>query len=287
MNHIIFIYLILTIIISFANLAFSFYLKVLKKSEYYSNYFIFVLTLFIDNLSSMFFNYIIMNKILFSYVEVFNSIDSFIDILCLSGYLYFGRKLIVTVFDLNILNIKKLHFIISLNFLFYFVLQFFTNVAIASTFPKAILYLIILYSVIRIIINSKEMKLYLCGGLVLLLVLLENLQRVLPLFPYDVGGFFGPTLFVTINVVLLKDSINKYLFNSSEKYINKKLKENNLTNREMDIAIQVLKGLSNKEISNELYISEGTVKNYVYSIFNKFNIKSRIQFINLFNMYKN
>lgn len=55
--------------------------------------------------------------------------------------------------------------------------------------------------------------------------------------------------------------------------INRKL----FTERELDVIEAVAKGLSNKEIGSNLFISEGTVKNYITSILNKTSLKHRTQ----------
>lgn len=47
------------------------------------------------------------------------------------------------------------------------------------------------------------------------------------------------------------------------------------TAREMDIIKSVAEGLSNKEIANRLFITEGTVKNYITSILAKENLSHR------------
>ena len=38
----------------------------------------------------------------------------------------------------------------------------------------------------------------------------------------------------------------------------------------------------NKEISNELFISEGTVKRTVYNIYQKLGVTTRVEFVRLF-----
>ncbi len=45
--------------------------------------------------------------------------------------------------------------------------------------------------------------------------------------------------------------------------------------RELDIIKAVAEGLSNKEIASKLYISEGTVKNYITTILSKENLSHR------------
>lgn len=49
------------------------------------------------------------------------------------------------------------------------------------------------------------------------------------------------------------------------------------TEREIEIMKLISKGLSNGEISKELFISEGTVKNYISTILNKTDLKHRTQ----------
>lgn len=51
----------------------------------------------------------------------------------------------------------------------------------------------------------------------------------------------------------------------------------NLTVREIEILNKISLGLSNKEIANELYVSEKTVKNYTSKLFRKINVRDRTQ----------
>jgi DNA-binding NarL/FixJ family response regulator len=50
-----------------------------------------------------------------------------------------------------------------------------------------------------------------------------------------------------------------------------------LSERELDIIRQVGLGLSNKEIAQKLYLSEGTVRNYISVVLEKLNLRDRTQ----------
>ncbi len=58
-----------------------------------------------------------------------------------------------------------------------------------------------------------------------------------------------------------------------------------LTEREYDVIVQVAEGLSNKEIAETLFLSEGTVRNYISTILEKLNLRDRTQLAIFF--YKN
>jgi len=64
-------------------------------------------------------------------------------------------------------------------------------------------------------------------------------------------------------------------------FINEQVKPNlsgyNINEREMEIIKQVAKGLNNKEIADVLYLSEGTVRNYLSVILEKLELRDRTQ----------
>lgn len=68
----------------------------------------------------------------------------------------------------------------------------------------------------------------------------------------------------------IKNTLN---FGKDESKIDKSL----FTERELEIMEAIAEGLSNKEISKKLFISEGTVKNYITTIFQKTNLSHRTQ----------
>ena len=50
-----------------------------------------------------------------------------------------------------------------------------------------------------------------------------------------------------------------------------------ITNKEIEVMEQVAKGLNNKEIAANLYLSEGTVRNYISTILEKLDLRDRTQ----------
>jgi two-component system response regulator DegU len=115
------------------------------------------------------------------------------------------------------------------------------------------------------------------------------------------------TIHTAINIgadgYMLKDSAGTEIVNAirmvyrGEKYIDKSLvsilftdiriKDNNansansvldtLSKREIEVLIKISKGLSNKEIGQQLYLSEKTIKNYATNLFRKINVDDRVR----------
>ncbi|MCR5441079.1 MAG: response regulator transcription factor [Lachnospiraceae bacterium] len=52
-----------------------------------------------------------------------------------------------------------------------------------------------------------------------------------------------------------------------------------MTDREREIAALLAEGLTNRQIADKLYISEGTVKNYISSIYDKTGIHDRVKLV--------
>ncbi len=76
---------------------------------------------------------------------------------------------------------------------------------------------------------------------------------------------FGDEIITRIPAILNKND-NKY-----EKIIH------NLTEKEIEIVTHVANGLSNKEISEMIFLSEGTVRNYISIILEKLDLRDRTQ----------
>lgn len=81
--------------------------------------------------------------------------------------------------------------------------------------------------------------------------------------------------------LVVSDSLKPYL-ECLDQEDNVREKLSGLTRRESQILEQIAKGLSNKEISDTLHISEGTVKVHVKSLLKKLEVKSRVEAAVLF-----
>ena len=67
------------------------------------------------------------------------------------------------------------------------------------------------------------------------------------------------------------------LDNDSTPDMSKKLEQNNLTQREIEVLLLIAEGKNNREIADELFISDKTVKNHVSNIFKKIDVADRTQ----------
>lgn len=82
------------------------------------------------------------------------------------------------------------------------------------------------------------------------------------------------------NGVFESDIVSKLALSSKESNVensDKNIESYDLTYREKEIVRLIAKGLSNKEISGEIFLSEGTVKNHITSILSKMDLKHRTQ----------
>src|SRR5699024_5223595 len=61
-----------------------------------------------------------------------------------------------------------------------------------------------------------------------------------------------------------------------KKYTKKDI-NTNLSDRELDILLLVAEGLNNREISDNLFLSQGTVRNYISNMLEKLSLRDRTQ----------
>ncbi len=87
---------------------------------------------------------------------------------------------------------------------------------------------------------------------------------------------------ILLSIINGETYIDKRLVNSLVdiyKHSNDEIKSKfcDLTEREKEVLYYLSNGYTNKEISEEIYISEKTVKNYVTNIYSKINVTNRVR----------
>ena len=99
---------------------------------------------------------------------------------------------------------------------------------------------------------------------------------VLFIFAFFAGNTFLPLYFSygTLLSVFTVESANEISFADF-------CREYDVSPRESEIVREICNGLSNKEISDKLFISLQTVKDHTHRIYIKTNVRSRVQLINL------
>ena len=113
--------------------------------------------------------------------------------------------------------------------------------------------------------------------------------KVIIVTTFKRSGYFERAIKNNVDAYVLKDrsidelmkTINNVLAGnkeySPELMENIFTNHNPLSNQEKILLAKVKEGLSNKEISSELFLSEGTIRNYISNILTKLNCKNRTE----------
>ena len=85
-------------------------------------------------------------------------------------------------------------------------------------------------------------------------------------------------IFIVISILFLILGVftSRYFF-IKKQHKKKELAQSNLSNQELKVLQLIAEGKSNKEIANDLFIAETTVKTHVSNIFSKLNAKRRTE----------
>ena len=137
---------------------------------------------------------------------------------------------------------------------------------------KAVLtfaYLILFIFSAGIILFILADKSSILGAIYLLLFFSGNIPPVLYWRAYLKKYFTAPVL-QKIGLMTMKQFLDEY----------------KISKREEEVIQQLCEGKANKEISETLFISLQTVKDHVYSVYQKTDVKNRVQLINLIQSYR-
>ncbi len=97
-------------------------------------------------------------------------------------------------------------------------------------------------------------------------ILKQNFECIIPaLKAIQMGqSVFGDEIVVKLPSLIKKDTSSAFA-------------NYELTQKEIELLVCIANGLSNKEISEEMYLSEGTVRNYISTLLEKLQLRDRTQ----------
>jgi two-component system response regulator DesR len=124
----------------------------------------------------------------------------------------------------------------------------------------------------------------------------EHSCKVIILTTFARTGYFERAIKAGVSGYLLKDSPSDELANTIRSVLAGKRiyaselvdeayssNDNPLTEREKEVLELIADGKNTKEIATELYLSTGTIRNYISIILDKLNVSNRIEAIKRFN----
>lgn len=117
--------------------------------------------------------------------------------------------------------------------------------------------------------------------------------KVIIVTTFKRAGYFERAVKSNVDAYVLKDRSTDELMTTIYNVLNGKKEyspelmenvfsnSNPLSNQEKIILRKIKEGLSNKEIANELFLSDGTVRNYISNILTKLNCKNRTEAVKI------
>ncbi|WEG72710.1 response regulator transcription factor [Vagococcus intermedius] len=111
---------------------------------------------------------------------------------------------------------------------------------------------------------------------------------------FSLENYFQQAVTADVSAYLLKDSPSDFLIQTIRSVLNGatiyspelvknvlRAEKNPLSKRELEILAHIQHGLSTQEIAKTVFLSEGTVRNYISAILSKTGTRSRIEAINV------
>jgi len=149
-------------------------------------------------------------------------------------------------------------------------------------------------------INNAFASLYLSRyGIVLFLFLMAvikpiniNLREQVPrpiwiLILMGIFMSFNVIPFIWIKYFFVKYAESMFRFKGDKAVLEPIYEKYNVSKREQEILELLLSGNSNKEIKDRLFISYHTVKNHIYSLYQKLDVKNRYELVHMFMKLQN
>lgn len=99
------------------------------------------------------------------------------------------------------------------------------------------------------------------------------------------GTYLLLLFFIFLSILKLLDDIKRLTLFTPKNNVNQHVLDRfNITSREKEVLILIIKGKSYNQVCEELFISLPTVKTHITRIYKKMNIKNKVELINLLNI---
>ena len=308
MKHFIFFFHILSFLAGFTGIILSVLTYMKYKISIIKSYTIFIIALTIILLGQTITSYNIINIVQSSSLNAILNISSYVAV----GFIiYFLPLLAHEVVEKKWTSKKRVFFqattFLPLSCLLIYYVTPYKN--LMNILSSSILFLVIFYSLIFMYLNYKYIKTeYKKRALKTFLIITvlfapymyldtksEQISFLSKSFPY--GLLSLPLFYMLWNLLSMyfavkyfKDAIDEsHDLNSQKDIVEVQNKQTeffekfNITNREKEIILLLIKGDSYNQLSEELSISLTTVKTHVHNIYRKADVKNKIQLINLIN----
>ena len=295
--HIVFTFYILTLILSASVSILAF----LLAKKYKSNLYIYISLIFLGALLNLLTYMICLYRHIATNFQYSTSSWDYYLFIIISGFLmlYFMPLFIYKVTHIPFTKVKRtIHISILVIILSTVITEYLYYMKIAEVIRNILYTTIFIYSAWLILANNRKIQHK--DARTVLIVFSILIFTILPLILIHrvFGLLFFPdnmvlnlphfnTLFLLISAIIALSYGAKYLFNEricTTGFIplGEVAKNTDISQREQEIIRLLIRGLSNRQIAENLYISQKTVKNHIYHIYQKLGISSRLQLINKF-----
>jgi len=308
MKHFIFFFHILSFLVGFTGIILSVLTYVKYRISIIKSYTIFIIALTIIVLGQAITSYNMINIVQSSSLNTILNISSYVGV----GFIIYFLPLFAYEFvKKKWTSRKKVFFQVAMllpifSLIIYYITPYKNLMNILSS---SILFLVIFYALVFMCLNYKDiktkykkrvLKIFLTITILFLPYMYldarsEQIPILSKLFPY--GLLSLPIFYMLWNLLSMYFAVKyfKYVIYESndlnsqkdiEEVQNKQtefFEKFNITNREKEIILLLIKGDSYNQLSEELSISLTTVKTHVHNIYRKADVKNKIQLINLIN----
>ncbi|MCK4797738.1 MAG: helix-turn-helix transcriptional regulator, partial [Spirochaetes bacterium] len=305
MPHLIIFYNIIVLFILLVSFNIPVIIFFKTKDKFLLHYILFFLSFILHTISIMSLTYLFVNTNILNYsifysIFIFSEITFIFMMVSVAFFIYY----LYCLPNAKVMN--KVFLIIAM--IEIIIIPFYTKIiimdekilienSIISRIPTIIFIIVIIYALIIGIFNYKKIKnkeirniakaniiisgIFFPGHMYDFYQKMGNVNQPLIIDRREAVFLVHPIFYCILSVVctyfIIRYYFNLYKVIIKEVSLDSFVKEHNISLREKDIITLIIKGQSNKEIADNLFISVNTVKTHIRNIYEKIGIKSRYE----------